>query len=103
MTKKLFMAVTLTLSLLSSAADTKGWRTSAKHRREVAERALAAQIAAEQYAAWYVTLKGDAKRVEDLRQMIHQQADEMRDYAWKIRELRAQFACANDLPQCPTP
>ena len=80
------VAAMLVASLsVSSVADAKGWRTSARHRRQRAERAAEAAAAAAAYATWYASLNARDRAVENRRQDLHAQANALRARAQEIR------------------
>lgn len=70
---------------VSAAADAKGWRTSAGHRRARAQRSAEAAAAAAAYATWYASLDPKAKRIEDWRTDLRRRAAVLRLDAENIR------------------
>lgn len=88
---RLASIVMLAALSLGTMADAKGWRTSARHRRQ---REAAAAAAA--YASWYASLGPKEKAVEDWRNDLRRQAAELRHRADRMRydaAMRRQDAC----------
>lgn len=81
---------------IGAVADAKGWRTSARHRRQREAAAATAAAAAAAYASWYASLGPKEKSVEDCRNDLRRQAAELRYQADRIRydaAVRRQDAC----------
>lgn len=81
---------------LGTVADAKGWRTSARHRRQREAAAAAAATAAAAYASWYASLGPKERAVEDWRVDLRRQAAELRYRADRMRyeaTVRRQEAC----------
>lgn len=93
---RLASIVMLAALSIGTMADAKGWRTSARHRRQREAAAVAAAVAAAAYASWYASLGAKDKAIEDWRNDLRRQASELRYRADRMRyeaAVRRQESC----------